>query len=96
MSGRLQAAFFLNRVNVSGVIKGGVIGGYKQTGRYKIDARFNKQDLIKRLKKIGELRANIVVSEKPEDGLAFMGRHSMKSSFTYIDPPYTKKKPGSV
>ena len=38
-----KATFFLNRTNVSGVIKGGVIGGLDQTGTYKIDARFNRK-----------------------------------------------------
>lgn len=46
-----KSTFFLNRTNVSGVIKGGVIGGYKQLGKYKIDARFNKSELINRIQK---------------------------------------------
>ena len=38
------AAFFLNRTNRSGIIKGGgIIGGLDQTGNYKIDCRFNRQ-----------------------------------------------------
>lgn len=41
------STFFLNRTNRSGILKAGVIGGYDQTGNYKIDARFNKEDLIK-------------------------------------------------
>ena len=40
------STFFLNRTNRSGILKAGVIGGYNQTGKYKIDARFNKEDLI--------------------------------------------------
>ena len=37
------AAFYLNRCNRSGIIDGGgVIGGIEQRGRWKIDARFNK------------------------------------------------------
>lgn len=36
------ATFFLNRVNVSGIIKGGAIGGIKQEGKFKIDSRFGK------------------------------------------------------
>jgi DNA adenine methylase len=42
-----QSTFFLNRTNISGVLKGGIIGGMEQHGKYKIDARFNKEDLIK-------------------------------------------------
>ncbi len=62
--------FFLNRTNISGVIKGGIIGGYKQLGKYKIDARFNKSDLIDRIHKIASFKHRIVVSNL--DGLAFI------------------------
>lgn len=48
---KAQVFFFLNRTNVSGVIKGGVIGGISQEGNYKINARFNKTDLIDRIEK---------------------------------------------
>jgi len=37
------ATLFLNRVNFSGVLKGGPIGGLDQSGTYKIDCRFNKK-----------------------------------------------------
>ncbi len=47
-----KSTFFLNRTNISGVLEGGIIGGENQTGKYKIDARFNKTNLIKRIKKI--------------------------------------------
>lgn len=43
------AAFYLNRTNRSGVISGGVIGGQQQTAKWGIDARFNRDDLIKRI-----------------------------------------------
>ena len=43
-----QATLFLNRVNVSGVITGGIIGKRDQTGKYKMDARFNREKLIKK------------------------------------------------
>ncbi len=46
------AAFFLNRTNRSGILKGGVIGGKNQDGRYKLDARFHKANLTKRIEKI--------------------------------------------
>ena len=45
------ATFFLNRCNVSGVIKGGPIGGTSQKGKYKIDARFNKSKLISKIER---------------------------------------------
>ncbi len=43
------STFFLNRCNRSGVISAGVIGGLNQQGNYKIDARFSRNDLIRRI-----------------------------------------------
>lgn len=86
-----KSTFFLNRTNVSGVIKGGVIGGYEQKGRYKIDARFKKSDLICRIEKIAQFRNRISVSNL--DGLAFVKKLDGKAEdiFIYLDPPYYQK-----
>lgn len=46
------ATFYLNRTNRSGIIKGGVIGGIEQTGSWQMNARFNREDLAKRISKI--------------------------------------------
>lgn len=47
------SSFFLNRTNRSGIIlKAGVIGGLSQNNDlYKLDCRFNKEDLIRRIEK---------------------------------------------
>ncbi|GAA0548315.1 DNA adenine methylase [Chitinophaga japonensis] len=86
-----KSTFFLNRTNVSGVIKGGVIGGQNQTGKYKIDARFNKQDLIERIKRIAELRDRITLTCM--DGLTFINKMNRinEEVFIYLDPPYYQK-----
>lgn len=86
-----KSTFFLNRTNVSGVIKGGVIGGYEQKGKYKIDARFRKSDLIARIEKIARFRNRI--SESNLDGLAFVKKMDRKAEdiFIYLDPPYFQK-----
>jgi len=85
------STFFLNRTNVSGVIKGGVIGGKQQYGKYKIDARFNKQDLIGRIQQISKYREYITVSNL--DGKDFIRRIDKKREdvFVYLDPPYYHK-----
>lgn len=86
-----KSTFFLNRTNVSGVLKGGIIGGIEQHGKYKIDARFNKEDLIKRIGKIQNVRNKISLTNM--DGIAFM-RHLDKKKddiFIYLDPPYYQK-----
>jgi DNA adenine methylase len=47
------SAFYLNRCNRSGIIaNAGVIGGLQQTGSWKIDARFNRVELERRIHKI--------------------------------------------
>ena len=86
------AAFFLNRTNRSGILKGGVIGGYDQTGKYKIDARFNKSDLIKRIAKIAKLRDRVDLLCL--DAVELIERHAQKESprtLIYLDPPYYNK-----
>jgi len=82
-----RAFFYLNRTNRSGVLNAGVIGGKAQTGRYKIDARFNRETLAERVQAIGHLRSAIEVTGL--DGRTVIQRHARrKSSFLYIDPPY--------
>lgn len=51
------ATFFLNRTNRSGVIVGaGPVGGYEQTGRWLIDARYYPETMAKRISWLGERR----------------------------------------
>ena len=83
-----KSTFFLNRTNVSGVLKGGIIGGFDQKGKYKIDARFNKKDLIERIQLIKSVRDRITISNL--DGIKFINRLDRKKEdvFIYLDPPY--------
>jgi len=85
------AFFFLNRTNVSGVLNGGLIGGFEQWGKYKIDARFNKIELIKKIEKIGKFSSRIDVSN--QDGIYFIKKYTrpIKNTFLYLDPPYYAK-----
>lgn len=86
------AAFYLNRTNRSGIIKGaGVIGGLKQNGNYKIDCRFNKDKLEERIKRISKYRNRIRLSNK--DAVDFMSNCSDLPDKTLfcIDPPYFNK-----
>ncbi|MGL5950923.1 MAG: DNA adenine methylase [Cetobacterium sp.] len=89
------STFFLNRVNHSGVIKGGPIGGAKQEGQYKIDCRFNKPQLIKQIREIASYRDKIEFYNL--DVLEFINvvlPEKSKESFIFLDPPYYKKGPG--
>lgn len=90
---RLQrgfAAFYLNRCNRSGIImNGGPIGGVSQSGKWKLDARFNKAALRRRFEKVAEYRERIHVS--PKDGIRFISDKISDSAFYFIDPPYYNK-----
>lgn len=83
------ATFFLNRVHRSGVFEGAsVIGGLMQTGKYKMDCRYNKSVLIERIRKIAEFHDQIYLSNL--DAIDFMKLINRKitQTFVYLDPPY--------
>jgi DNA adenine methylase len=84
------ATFFLNRTNRSGILNGGPIGGLDQTGKWKIDARYNKKALIQRIRDIAEYKNRITVTN--EDGVDLVSRYLRKKNvFVYLDPPYYDK-----
>lgn len=88
------ATFYLNRCNRSGVLKGaGPIGGYAQRGKWKMDVRFNRENLIKRILKVAELRDRIFIYNF--DALRFLEglsiRQTERECFVYLDPPYYSK-----
>lgn len=89
------ATFFLNRTNRSGIIDGGILGGIAQEGKYKIDCRFNKKDLIKRIKLIASHKENIHLCNS--DALELI-KETQKNDVNpntifYFDPPYYLKGP---
>lgn len=87
------AAFFLNRTNRSGIIKdAGVIGGLAQTGNYKIDCRFNRENLADRIQRVAKYKNRIHLTRR--DALDFIEKDCAAlpdRSFVCIDPPYFKK-----
>ena len=83
------AFFYLNRTNRSGVLNAGVIGGQQQAGRYKIDARFNRERLASRITSIANLREKITVTSR--DGRAVIEEYAtLPEAFLYVDPPYVQ------
>lgn len=86
------STFFLNRTNRSGIITGGIIGGLKQTGEWKIDARYNKVNLIVRIKKIAAYRHRIsLYNMDAEDLLRNVVPELPDKTLVYLDPPYYVK-----
>ena len=89
---RAFATLFLNRTNRSGILDGGVIGGLQQTGSYKIDCRFNKTDLARKIMRIGRYREVIHLSN--EDARLCLARWDKSlppRALLNIDPPYYGK-----
>lgn len=83
------ATFFLNRTNRSGILNGGPIGGRDQSGPWKIDARYNADELIFRIESIAKMKNRIKLTHS--DALAFLkfGLPKWpKKSLIYLDPPY--------
>lgn len=87
------STLFLNRTNRSGIIKAGVIGGKKQEGKYKMDCRFNKNTIIKRIKLIAEHSGNIEVYRYDAIDLIKNVIKFTRYSLTFFDPPYYDKGP---
>jgi DNA adenine methylase len=86
------ATFFLNRTSRSGILNGGIIGGKKQTGPWKLDARFNKEDLIRRITKVAQFRSRIHISK--EDAATLIRQvvpNLPAQTLVYLDPPYYVK-----
>lgn len=89
------ATLFMNRTNRSGILKGGVVGGKAQSGAYKLDARFMRDELCLRLERIGRHSGAISVYEE-DAHMLLMRCHQFlpMKSLIYLDPPYYVKGAG--
>ncbi len=86
------STFFLNRTNRSGILNAGIIGGRQQTGEWKIDARYNKKDLINRIERIAQYKSKIVLHNSDAIQLVKSLRKTLPAkSLFYFDPPYYVK-----
>jgi DNA adenine methylase len=86
------STFFLNRTNRSGILKAGVIGGNNQIGNWKIDARFKKEELIARIRRISNYKDRINLYNI--DAIKLINKLKKRlpeKSLYYLDPPYYKK-----
>lgn len=85
------STFFLNRTNISGIINAWPIWWMAQGGKYKINCRFNKKDLIKKIQQIALYKNKIMLYQKDAlDLVDFIleSRDDGKESIFYFDPPY--------
>lgn len=83
------AAFFLNRVNYSGILSANPIGGLDQSGKNKIDARFNREELIKKIEALSVKRNRVGVTAQSFQH--FIPAFDKTPTLLYVDPPYWKQ-----
>lgn len=87
------STLFLNRTNRDGIIKGGVIGGNSQSGTYKLDCRFNKDEIISKIRRIAEYKKSIALESMDALDLIDYVQQTSNNTNTifYFDPPYYLK-----
>ncbi len=87
------STFYLNRTNRSGIINAGVMGGILQNGNYLMNCRFNKVDLINRIKLIAKKKKQIRLYRK--DAIKLIDKIQQEADnenvIFYFDPPYYLK-----
>lgn len=89
------STFFLNRTNRSGIIDGGVIGGSNQKGPWKLDARYNTDELVCRIRKLARYRSRITLTQMDAaDYVREVVAELPEQTFVYFDPPYYVKGEG--
>lgn len=89
------ATLFLNRTNRSGIVAGGVIGGKKQGGTWTLDARFNRDELVQRIRRIRRYgnRINLHQSDALQFTTDVVSNLGLRS-FAFYDPPYIENGDG--
>lgn len=86
------AAFFLNRVNRSGILSAGPIGGLEQSGEWTIDARFNRTTLCSQIESIARFKDRVRLYRL--DAVDFIRSIALdlpERALIYADPPYVVK-----
>jgi DNA adenine methylase len=92
-----EACLFLNRTSFSGILNSGAgpIGGRRQTSQYKIDCRFGRENLIKKIEKIAAFRNRVTVLCCDWADTINYAIKSLKyppnEILFYLDPPFYKK-----
>lgn len=86
------STFYMNRCNRSGVLTAGVIGGLAQEGKWRIDARFPRNQLIRRVEVIAKRRDRIAVTNFDAE-FFILDRVNVlrKETLVYCDPPYYER-----
>jgi len=86
------STLYLNRCNRSGVLTGGLIGGLSQDGPWKMDARFPRKELTKRVEAIASRAHRIRLRNWDAERFLLEYLPGLPTgTFVYCDPPYYEK-----
>jgi DNA adenine methylase len=94
---RALACLFLNRTSFSGILAAtaGPIGGKEQASEYKVDCRFPRETLVRRIKAVAELRNDVAFISRGtwRETMKKVGEKGYKPAdvFYYLDPPFYAK-----
>ncbi len=94
---RALACLFLNRTSFSGILAPGAgpLGGWQQVSDYKIDCRYNKEQLIRHINAVAELRDRVLFVQEGSwrQTIARCERRGWARGevFYYLDPPFYEK-----
>lgn len=88
------STLFLNRTNRSGILRGGVIGGKGQEGNYPMDCRFNRAELVRKIRRIALYKDQIKLTcLDANQYLRTEVKKLPKHALINIDPPYYQAGP---
>ena len=86
------STLFLNRTNRSGIIRGGIVGGKEQKGELRLDARFNRVELVARIERIADRAGDIRVTCMDACELLRAIKETTERTFLFLDPPYYRER----
>ncbi len=85
------STLFLNRTNRSGILRAGMIGGRDQSRDWKLNARFNKKEIIRRIEYVGSHARLISISNEDCRKIRDLRFSRRTNALVYLDPPYYEK-----
>lgn len=90
-----ETCLFLNRTSFSGILcdNVGPIGGKDQKSDYKIDCRFKRKTLIKKIQRISQFKNRVTfVGRNWKKAIVYIESLNKKNkTLFYFDPPFYKK-----
>lgn len=86
---RALAFLYLNRVNRSEILTGGLIGGREQSGKYTMGARFNRKRIADRILQVSKYMYTPIIEPTFRKTMNYYAHD--KRSIMFLDPPYVQK-----